>query len=144
MRTIKRFPVVAVAALAGWLGTSNETCAAAALSVNAPSSVAVGDIFTVNADIASITDLYAFQFDLSFDPAVLAATSSTEGPFLPSGGATFFIPGAIDNLNGMVTATVDTLIAASGHLGSGHACVVRVFRHRRRPEHADILECHSA
>ncbi|HEV3199328.1 MAG TPA: cohesin domain-containing protein, partial [Bryobacteraceae bacterium] len=97
MRTIRNFSVAALTALAVWFGTSTGTCLAGTLSVDAPSSAAVGDIFTVNVNIAGITDLYGFQFDLSFDPAILAAASSTEGPFLPTGGATFFIPGTIDN-----------------------------------------------
>lgn len=104
----------------GWLGATQK-CVAATLSVDAPSSVAVGDTFTVNVNIASITDLYGFQFDLSFDPTILAADSSIEGPFLPSGGATFFIPGAIDNIGGAVAFTADTLLTAiSGVTGDGN------------------------
>jgi general secretion pathway protein D len=70
----------------------------------------VGDTFTVDIDVSGIADLYAFQFDLSFDPALLSAVSVVEGPFLQSGGTTFFIPGTIDNVGGTVTATADTLI----------------------------------
>ena len=48
------------------------------------------------------------------------ADSSTEGPFLPSGGATFFIPGTIDNTGGTVAFTADTLLTAiSGVTGDG-------------------------
>jgi adhesin HecA-like repeat protein len=105
-------PYFRIALAAIVLAAATTARAGAIFSIDAPATVSPGDAFTVNANIAGITDLYAFQFDLSFDPVVLAATSSTEGPFLPSGGATFFIPGTIDNVNGMVTATADTLIAA--------------------------------
>ena len=47
-----------------------------------------------------------------------------EGPFLPSGGATFFIAGAIDKVNGTVTATADSLIAAPAGV-SGDGTLVR-------------------
>jgi general secretion pathway protein D len=86
----------------------------------------VGNTFSVEVNATGITDLYAFQFDLSFDPALLAAVSVTEGAFLPGGGTTFFIPGTIDNVGGAVTATADTLIGAiPGVTGSG---VLAVFQ----------------
>ena len=40
----------------------------------------------------------AYQFDLSFDPAILAPTGVTAGLFLS--GGTGFIPGTIDNVAG--------------------------------------------
>ena len=43
-----------------------------------------------------------------------------KGAFLPTGGATFFIPGTIDNTGGAITATVDSLIGAiPGVTGTG-------------------------
>ena len=80
----------------------------------------VGSSFDVSVDISSVTDLYAFQFDISFDPTILSGTSVTEGAFLPAGGATFFIPGSIDNIGGSISFTADTLLTAvSGVSGSG-------------------------
>jgi adhesin HecA-like repeat protein len=56
-------------------------------------------------------DLYAFEFELGFaDPLILSATGVTEGPFLPSGGTTVFVAGTIDNSQGTVSPTGDTLI----------------------------------
>ena len=69
-----------------------------------------GNLFTVDVTVTGVTDLYAFQFDLGFNPAVLQALSSSEGAFLPSGGTTFFIPGAIDNSSGLISFIADTLI----------------------------------
>jgi hypothetical protein len=70
----------------------------------------VGGTFEVDVKVTDITDLYAFQFDLTFDPTLLSAVSVTEGAFLPSGGTTFFIPGTIDNVGGDVSATADSLV----------------------------------
>src|ERR1700738_335986 len=58
-----------------------------------PASQAVqpGQSFSLDVVISNVADLYAFQFDLAFDPFVLSATGVTEGPFLPSGGITAFI-----------------------------------------------------
>jgi len=70
-----------------------------------------GSFFAVNVTAIGVTDLYAFQFDLGFDPAVLQATGSSEGAFLQSGGTTFFLAGAIDNTSGLVSFIADTLIA---------------------------------
>jgi Cohesin domain len=80
----------------------------------------VGDTVVVNVNIADVADLYAFGFDLVFDPSVLAAQSVTEGAFLPSSGATFFLPGFIDNVGGSVTFNADSLIGTiPGFSGSG-------------------------
>ena len=69
----------------------------------ATANVGVGQFFEVDVDVNSITDLYAYQFDLSFNPAVLQATSITEGDFL-----------------GTITENADSLeTAIAGVSGSG-------------------------
>ena len=84
------------------------------------SNPGVGETFDLLVDISSVSDLYAFQFDISFNPAILSGTSVTEGAFLPAGGATFFIPGSIDNIGGSISFTADILLTAvSGVSGSG-------------------------
>jgi general secretion pathway protein D len=78
----------------------------------------------VDVDIANVTDLYAYQFDLTFNPSVLSAVSSSEGPFLATGGSTFFIQGTNDNVGGTVSATADSLLTAiNGVNGSGELAV---------------------
>jgi hypothetical protein len=80
----------------------------------------VGETFDVLVEISSVSDLYAFQFDISFDPAILSAIDVTEGSFLPGGGFTFFIPGSIDNIAGSISSTADILLTAvAGVSGSG-------------------------
>ena len=63
-------------------------------------SVNLGNIFNIPVSISNVSDNYAFQNHLSYDPAVLELLGNTEGAILPTAGATSFSPGAIDNLAG--------------------------------------------
>ena len=102
--------------------------AAPILSIAPIPSVSVGDTFTVNVDITDVTDLYGYQFDLSFDTNYLQVVPQivngspqdvVEGPFLATGGATFFIPG-VHNGAGTIEFTIDLLLGSvSGVTGSG-------------------------
>lgn len=106
------------AAILTVMGTAN---ASTVLNISPPNqTVALGSTITVDVNVSGVADLYGYQFDLSFNPSVLAAISSTEGSFLTTGGATFFIPGTNDNVGGAVSGTADTLLTAiSGVTGSG-------------------------
>ncbi len=78
--------------------------------VSAGSSTAqVGEIFTLPVSIANATDVFAFQFDIAFDPAILQLLTVSEGGFLGTAGTTIFAPGTIDNTAGTATFTADTL-----------------------------------
>jgi cohesin domain-containing protein/PEP-CTERM motif-containing protein len=87
-----------------------RTYADAVLSVLTPATVSQGSTFMVGVNISNVTDLFAFQFDLNFNPAVLRANSAAEGTFLVSGGG--FTTGTIDNIGGIVPNNADTLIGA--------------------------------
>jgi hypothetical protein len=65
--------------------------------------------FVVPVSITGASDVYAFQFDLTFDASILKLLSISEGSFLTSGGPTNFVPGTIDNTTGAATATAGTL-----------------------------------
>jgi hypothetical protein len=79
-----------------------------------------GTVEQVQVTASGLTDLYAYQFTLNFDPTVLQATSVTEGGFLLTGGATFFDPGTTDNTGGTVSFVFDTLLGPGpGVTGSG-------------------------
>jgi Cohesin domain len=84
----------------------------AILSVSGPSNISVGDSFTIDVVVSQAVDLYAFQFDLGFNPAILQATGFAEGTFLTSQGPTFFFNNGIDNTAGTVASNVDTLLGA--------------------------------
>lgn len=85
----------------------------------APSGpITVGDTVTIDVAISGASDLYGYQFDLNFDPALLSVGASTEGALLSAGGATFFVSGSIGS--GQIAATADTLLTAtSGENGDG-------------------------
>ena len=98
---------------------------AMALPVFSLSSSEAGGLVRVAVSASGMTDLYGYQFSLNFDPAVLHASSVTEGPFLASGGATFFDGGTTDNVGGQVSFVFDTLLSAvSGVTGNGVLAVV--------------------
>ena len=90
-------------------------------------TTATGTVVTVDVDIKNVTNLYGYQFDLTFNPSILEAVSSTEGTFLPSGGATLFIPGTNDNVGGTVSATADTLLTAVNGVNGGGELAVFTF-----------------
>ena len=91
-----------------------------------PSPAAVGNTVLVNVVISGAVDLYAYQFSLLFNPAVLQATTRTEGGFLPTGGSTFFVPGTVDNALGAVNFTIGTLLGAlPGVSGNGTLATIR-------------------
>jgi Cohesin domain/PEP-CTERM motif len=98
----------------------------AILSIQPPStSVAAGSMFAVDVNVANVTDLYAFQFDVGFTPGTLSAISVTEGAFLPSGGSSFFFPGTIGNTSGTISFNADTLIGPiPGVSGSGTLAIL--------------------
>jgi general secretion pathway protein D len=75
--------------------------AAAAPIISAPFvTVGVGDTFAIDISVADAVDLIAWQFDLAFDPTIVAVTSVAEGPFLSDFGTTLsppttFSPGVV-------------------------------------------------
>jgi hypothetical protein len=120
MRLILKALIIAAAAIIP------SICEATSISLSPPTStVNPGQAFSLDVDVNNVTDLYAFQFTVDFDPAVLQAVSASEGSFLPGGGTTFFIPGTIDNVGGSITFLADSLIGLiPGVSGSGQLASV--------------------
>jgi len=89
------------------------------------SATQAGSVVQVEVTASGATDLYAYQFSLNFDPGVLHATTVSEGPFLATGGPTFFDAGTTDNVGGQVSFMFDTLLSAvPGVSGSGILAVI--------------------
>lgn len=103
------------------LAASTQAFAVPTLSVNAlPSPVVSGGKVDLAVNISDITDLYGYQFTLSFDAALLKASGFKEGSFLGGAGATFSDGGTIDNATGTISYVFNTLIGAgAGASGSG-------------------------
>jgi len=87
-------------------------------------TVSVGDTFTVNIDIADVVDLFAFSFDLAFDPNIVTFQSIVEGTLLQSGGLAFIgselSPGTISIGNSLIGPV-------SGVGGGGTLAIVTFF-----------------
>jgi adhesin HecA-like repeat protein len=79
--------------------------------VPSSTTATVGTMFTIDVNISDVADLYAYQFDVGFDPALLNASTVTGGPFLATGGTTLFLAGTVDNSAGTVSSTAESLIS---------------------------------
>lgn len=102
------------------LGAMKSAYAVPVLSLTTPSPVVPGQSVVADVTISGAVDLFAYQFSLLFNPSALRATSVTEGPFLATGGSTFFDGGTIDNATGTVSFILGTLLGAiNGVNGSG-------------------------
>src|SRR5215469_7256117 len=112
-------PIVKLAAIAAmWCAAkpANADIIVQPYTVN----VAPGSHVSLDIRASGVSDLYAYQFDIGFDPTVLSAESVSEGAFLPSRGSTFFFAGMIDNVGGTITSIADSLSGpVSGVSGSG-------------------------
>lgn len=71
--------------------------------------------FLVN--VVDATDLYGFEFDVSFDPAAFQFEEAQEGGFLGLGGSTFFF--ALPPDGGLLTTASTLFGTAVGVSGSG-------------------------
>ena len=109
------------AALFFGLVSAHAAVAAPIISITASPDPAVTWLpLGLDIRITGATDLYAYQFSLLFDPAILQANSVTEGPFLATGGSTFFDGGTIDNTLGSISFLFDTLLGdVPGVTGDG-------------------------
>ena len=84
------------------------------------STVHAGDTFTLDLSAENVFDLAGWQFDISFDPAVLEAVEVNEGDFLKEGGGTtFFQKGTIDNTTGKITKLSSARLNEDGVSGTG-------------------------
>lgn len=113
--------MISLVVLAAVMFGSSRAWAVAVLSLQpSTTTILVGNSLSVSANISTVVDLFGYQFDIQYNPSVLSATGVTEGPFLSSGGATFFVPGTIDNITGILSFTADALVgAATGVSGNG-------------------------
>ncbi|RKU34485.1 hypothetical protein C6496_20030, partial [Candidatus Poribacteria bacterium] len=84
------------------------------------------DTFTLDISAKEVFDLAGWQFDITFDPAVLEAINVTEGNFLKTdGGTTFFQSGSIDNASGKITGLSAIRLSDPGVSGTGPLLQVR-------------------
>lgn len=105
-------------AVAGCLASA--PAAAGVVSISGPSTVGPGSTFQLEVDASGFTDLYAYQFDVVYDPTLFKARNVVEGAFLSSAGTTFFDGGTVDDVAGTITFILGTLIGpGAGASGAG-------------------------
>jgi hypothetical protein len=120
MTSTFRHSSICAAALAIATMMAGPALAAPTVSVTGPSTVVPGSLLQLDVMAAGFSDLYAYQFDITFNPAAFAVTNVTEGSFLSTVGSTFFDGGQSDNTTGTVTFVIDSLIGpGSGATGGG-------------------------
>lgn len=94
--------------------------AAPTVSLGGPASVAPGQSFQLGVSASGFSDLYAYQFDISFDPALFKAIGAVQGSFLSTAGSSFFDGGSIDNVAGTISFIFESLIGpGAGAVGDG-------------------------
>ena len=97
---------------------AGQAAADAVLSLHASNNPAVlGSTVELDVAIADVTDLYAYQFSLSFDPTLLRATGANIGSFL--GAVSFGDAGTIDNTLGKISFTFATLLGVRPGVSGG-------------------------
>lgn len=82
--------------------------AASVLLSQLPGSVGVGSVFSVAARVNEISDLYAYQFDLSYSKDLLQLDSIQEGLGFQTGGG--FFAGLNDPTTGIVSFVSNALL----------------------------------
>ena len=120
MTSMLRVLNLCAAAFVGALLVVTSVSAAPVVAITGPSTITPGQPLLLNVSATGFTDLYAYQFDVIFNPAVFKATGVSEGSFLSTVGSTFFDGGVADNTTGMISFIFDTLIGPGpGASGSG-------------------------
>lgn len=85
------------------LGMLTVALTASATPIVAVGNITVAENSTANLDVSirDVPDLYAFQFDIFFDPAYLSLTGDTPGSLLTTSGLSYISLGAVpDNIGG--------------------------------------------
>jgi hypothetical protein len=89
--------------------------------------VTAGSPVSLNVNMSGFSDLYAFQFDIGFNPSLLSASTVTEGSLFNNLGA-FFSPGFTDNIGGSITFISDALSGPGPGLSADGALVKLTFQ----------------
>jgi hypothetical protein len=98
---------------------SLQAYAATLTPVASPNPANIGETVVLDIQLSDVTDLYAYQFSLSFDASVLQASAVTLGDIF-SGSSTAPVFGSIDNVAGTITYVANSLIGSiPGISGSG-------------------------
>lgn len=112
-RTIILLLALLIVPLAGW--------ADVLLVVNEPAgTISAGDSFWVKVNVSGAQDLFAYQFDLTFDANLLLALGAANGDFLPAADLLFDAPLFIPDSGGIIGSVANFMTGdAPGANGDG-------------------------
>jgi hypothetical protein len=80
---------------------------------------APNEFFSINVTVFEVSELYTWQFNITFDLNVLEAVSVVEGPFLKTAGSTLFLEPELNNTAGYVQAGCARKVYDAGASGNG-------------------------
>ena len=86
----------------------------------------VGENFTIEVKVSNVTDLYGYEFHLRWNPTLLDCVEVNEGPFLKSGGSTFFTY-KINSTGGCVVVDCTLLGDVQGVSGNGILTTIEFY-----------------
>ena len=86
----------------------------------------IGQNFVININISDVADLYGWEFSLEWNSTILEAVAVSEGPFLKSGGSTFFT-NKINNTLGYMIVDSTLLGNVPGVSGSGTLATIKFY-----------------
>jgi len=91
-----------------------------------PSSIAVdvNQTFEIHINVSEISDLYGWEFKLSWNPTLLEAINVTENSFLGSGGETY-LASKVNNIEGYILVGCTLLRNITGVNGNGTIATVK-------------------
>jgi len=72
-------------------------------------AITVGDNLSVELRISGVADLYGWEVDIRFDPALLSLSSQSAGNFFDTGGPSLFVPGVLDGGTGVISFVAGSL-----------------------------------
>jgi len=93
-----------------------------------PCTANVDTNFELNITVADVNELYAWQFNMTFNSTVLGCVSVEEGDFLWQAGSTWWMEPAIDNASGLVLAG-DSLFPIPEHGANGTGVLATITFH---------------
>jgi len=88
------------------------------------STVAVGQDFSVRINVTGVTDLFGWEFKLSWNATILEVVGVTEGTFLKNSGSTVFYP-TTNNTTGRLTVDCTLLGDRPGVGGNGTLATIQ-------------------
>jgi len=86
----------------------------------------VGENFTIEVKVSDVTDLYGYEFHLRWNSTLLDCVEVSEGPFLKSGGSTFFTY-KINSTEGCMVVDCTLLGDVQGVSGNGTLTTIKFY-----------------